>query len=180
MKSYLKWFLSLLFDHLLAVIGAALVFGFLGAWQHWLVTVLCSLICLSLAFVFPYHESWKVGISDYNLHKRTGIEISNLRGIVVGLLAMIPSFLVACFCFLCSVNGWNVGTVFDQSVSELFYRIWFFPYLVLFSRLEQFPVLYFVPVLVTPMMSALGYRLGRRKLMLRDYLYYQREKDPSQ
>ncbi|MBE6915430.1 MAG: hypothetical protein E7471_02220 [Ruminococcaceae bacterium] len=176
MKSYLKWSLSLFFDHIIALIGSVLVIGFLGAWSHWVVSSICAVICIALACFLPYHDSWKVGASDHLFQKRSGGEISLIRGLISGLFAVIPSFLVATLAFICNVCGISVGMFMDQGIAELFYRIWFFPFASLFSLIEQTPILYFLPVFVIPIASGLGYFLGSRKLFLRDYLYYQREK----
>ena len=176
MKSYLKWSLSLLFDHLLAVLGAVLIFGFLGAWDFGFVTVLCAVLSISLALFIPYHDSWKIGSGDMNALKREGQSASKVRGVVAGLFASIPSFIIALISCLCSVNGWSIGVVMDQSIAEVIYRIWFFPFSSIFQYLTRFPWLYFVPTVTTTIAAGTGYYFGRSKLMLRDYLYYHREK----
>ncbi len=175
MKSCFKWSLSLFFDHILTVVGSVLVMGFIGAWGHWVVTVLCYAICIALAFFLPYHDSWKVGASDCAYQKRCGGELVAFRGFLPGLYAAIPSFLVAIFAFVCKVVDFSVGTFMDQTISELVYRIWFLPYAAVFSLFDKSLILYFLPVFVIPLASGLGYFLGSRKLFLRDYLYYQRE-----
>ena len=177
MKSYLKWSGSLFLDHIIALIASVLVIGFLGSWGHWIVTSLCAVICIALACLLPYHDSWKIGGSDRLFFKRNGGEPSPIRGLLAGLLAAIPSFLVAALAFVCKMADVSLGMFMDQAVSELIYRIWFFPFSPLFSFVEQTPILYFLPVVVTPLASGLGYFLGVHKLFLRDYLYYQREKN---
>lgn len=176
MKSYLKWGLSLFFDHVIALIGSVLVVGFLGSWSHWVVSLICTVICIALACFLPYHDSWKAGASDQLFQKRNGGEISPIRGLISGLFATIPSFLIAAFAFVCNVCEISVGTFMDQGIHELVYRIWFFPFASIFSWIEKSPILYFLPLVVIPVASGLGYVLGLRKLFLRDYLYYQREK----
>ncbi len=177
MKSCFKWSFSLFFDHILSVVGSVLVMGFIGAWGHWMVTALCYAICIALACFLPYHDSWKVGASDCAYQKRCGGEPVSFRGLLPGLYATIPSFLVAAFAFVCKAVNFSVGTFMDQAISELVYRIWFFPYAAIFSLFEKNAILYFLPMLVVPVASGLGYFLGSRKLLLRDYLYYQREKN---
>ena len=177
MKSYSKWALSLFFDQIIALIASVLVIGFLGSWGHWLITTLCAVICIALACFLPYHDSWKVGASDHLFCNRNGAEILPFRGLLSGLLAIIPSFAIATFAFVCKETGISVGLLMEQEISELIYRVWFFPFSSLFSLIEQIPILYFLPIFVTPAASGLGYFLGSKKLFLRDYLYYQREKE---
>ncbi len=179
MKSYVKWSLSLLFDYFLSVLASALIFGFLGAWDFGLVTLICAVLSVCCTLLIPYHDSWKVGVADRNALNRTGANAPKTRGIVAGALASIPSLIVVLISFLCAVNGWSVGTFMGQSLSELVYRIWFFPFASMFPYLERFPWLYFIPLVVLPLSAGVGYFFGRSKLMLRDYLYYRREKDTT-
>ena len=179
MKSYLKWSLSLLLDHLLAVLASALFFGFLGAWDFGLVTLLCAVISIVCALFIPYHDSWKVGTADMNVLKRTGGEAHKARGIIAGAFASIPSVLIAIFAFCSATFGLSFGHVMNQSLVEVIYRIWFFPFACIFPYLASAPTLYFVPILSTPVAAGVGYFFGRNKLMLRDYLYYRREKNTT-
>ena len=166
-------------DHFLAVLASALVFGFLGAWGFGIVTLICAVLSIGCAFYIPYHDSWKVGTSERNALKHKNIQISKARGVIAGLFATIPSFLVALFAFLCAVCDWSIGLVMNQSLSEMVYRLWFFPFSTIFQYLEQFPFLYFVPLVLMPFSAGIGYFFGRNQLMLRDYLYYRRETEKT-
>lgn len=176
MRSWQKRCLLLWFDQFLSVIGAILIFGFIGAWQQWIITTLYAVLCIALAVFLPYHDSWKAGSSDHAFWKREGGNLSESSGIVVGTIAAIPSLLVAMLACVCAVSGYSLGEFMGQEVSEFIYRIWFFPFAPLFAYLQSAPILYFVPVLFLPATSGLGYYMGAKKLFLRDYLYYQREK----
>jgi len=169
----------LLLDHLLSVLASALFVGFLGAWEFGVVTTICAVVSIGCALLIPYHDSWKIGVSDGNTLKREGKDASKLRGIIAGLLATIPSFAVAIIACFCSVSGLSIGLVMDQSVAEVLYRVWFFPFSSLFPYLEQFPWIYFLPLAVLPVSAGVGYYFGRSKLLLRDYLYYRRGKDTT-
>lgn len=179
MKSYLKWSLSLLLDHFLAVLASALIFGFLGAWEFGIVTLLCTVLSVCCALLIPYHDSWKIGTVERNALKREGANAPKTRGITAGVLATIPSFVIALFAFLCAEYGWSFGLVMDQSLVEVIYRAWFLPFSFVFPYLEQLPFLYFAPLASLPVSAGVGYFFGRNKLMLRDYLYYRGENDAA-
>lgn len=176
MKHWLKRCFLLWLDQILSIVGAILIFGFLGAWQQWIITTICSVLCIYLALLLPYHDSWKTGASDYAFQKREGGTLVETSGIVVGAISAIPSLLIATLGFVCAISGYSLGEFMGQAVSEFIYRIWFFPFAPVFAYLEYAPILYFLPVLVLPLTSGFGYYMGSKKLFLRDYLYYQREK----
>mgnify|MGYP001409395937 CR=1 FL=1 len=167
---------SLILDHALAVLGSLLVIGFLGAWSNWFMMLICNILSCAMLLVFPYHECWQAGSYDYNYQKMGKGEIRMKRGIIAGLLACIPSLLIALFAMICAITGWMPGTLFDQNLAEFLYRGWFLPVSFFFPLLARSSAWYLLPVVLMPISATIGYVLGSKQIFLRDIFVYQRDK----
>ena len=145
--------------------------------------VISQILMLIVFCVFPYHILWEFGNRDDTNVRYRGQRPDPMRGLKIGLLAMIPS-----------VMFWVV-LVISKYVSALhgylgFYRIVAFPYLpytnwlvgdaASASALPVWRLLLLLPMfLVVPAVCAMAYRMGGNQFSIAEFLTFVRKKESA-
>ena len=143
--------------------------------------ILSQILMLVVFCVFPYHILWEFGNRDDTNVRYRGQRPDPLRGLKIGLLAMIPFYV-----------SWAL-LLLSKYVPALhnylaIYRVIAFPYLpytnwvlgdvsaaadvALWRLLMLAPIL-----LVVPVVSAAAYRLGGKQFSLAEFLTFVKKKD---
>lgn len=145
--------------------------------------VISQILMLIVFCVFPYHILWEFGNRDDTNVRYRGQRPDPMRGLKIGLLAMMPS-----------VAFWVV-LVISKYISALhgylgFYRIIAFPYLpytnwlvgdaASASVLPVWRMLLLLPMfLVVPAVCAVAYRMGGNQFSITEFLTFVKKKESA-
>jgi hypothetical protein len=128
-------------------------------------------IIITLAIL--YSTAWHEGTRDPNRIKFGHMKEFKLKGLVAGLLANIPMFILTTIFFISSaVTSTNA---FGMVISIL-YRIANIQYIVFSDAFLYVPIVCYLLLLIMPVISELGYLAGRRNISLVSKLVYNNKK----
>ncbi len=128
------------------------------------VTVVCSVFYL----VFVYIHSWRIGQRDYNLVLYGRTEYRKWKPLTAAAVSQIPGLLLAVLAQL--PEGGETG----RQIASIF----FFHFSWFFARFkETFPPIYFVPILIPPVLATAAYHMGYRGIYLANKLVYNLPKE---
>lgn len=131
-------------------------------------------VIMLLAYLFfVYHQAWQYGDRDLN----NGFGNRTATAFSAGIIAAIPALLMAIFACLIEIGVYAPNfTVWGQAIVTAAYRFWNMSFLITFDLFKTFPVMYFLPCVVMPCLTTVGYVFGYKNIKISDYIYYAREK----
>ena len=154
---------------LLTQIFAAFLYGE-GLWG----AIVLQLFCLVLYCPIVYMAAWSLGARDRNYVLYGHMKEDKLRGVKIGLIAIIPYFICALFLILAKAGVFPDFLVLFRFIYcpfAVLLRVFLPDYLsdvtywgILFSALTQ---------LVCPITTEIGYWLGYHEISLYQKLIYQ-------
>ena len=136
-----------------------------------------NLICLGFYLFFCYHEGWIGGFSDANLVRYGHMKPKLWKGFVVGLLGSIPGLVIALLSVANTQFGLTTVSFLGGDILAYLYGLWFMPVIGLFPSIDQNVVIRFLPLLIMPIVTCIGYIFGMRQISLRELLVYERKKN---
>lgn len=168
-KSRAYFVLSILLNILCSVIIGVVVIslfqGLLDKSYSWIVYAIAAFLYIVLIYIGAH------GVGDHDANCNN--DNTKLKGEICALIAIIPSTVLAILCYLIEVGVLKANT--DPAVSVVIYRALHICFRVMFDYFKAYPILYFVPSVVTFVLTVVGYRFGLKRIKLSDYLYYARE-----
>lgn len=139
------------------------------AFGKFLLGVLSILITLAILYSTAWHE----GTRDPNRIKYGHMQEFKLKGFVAGLLAIIPGFLITTVFFISqAVAAKNAFGI----LTSIIYRVMNIQYIVFSDAFLYVPAVCYLLLLITPIISELGYLAGRKNLSLMSRLVYNQKK----
>ena len=173
-KGFLGMALAFILNNLLSVVVCLLImtlFSFvLDTKFGWIMHV----VMLVAFLFFVYHQAWQYGDRDLN----NNFGNRNLTALLGGLIAAIPTLLLAIFALLIEIGAYVPNfTIWGQATITAVYRFWNMPFIIMFDLFKAVPVLYFLPCIVMPCLTTVGYLFGYKNIKISDYIYYAREEN---
>ena len=148
------------------------IFNFLIPQKAPVLSFLCGIVIFGF---ITYCEAWGRGEGDSNRVKIGIFKENKLFGLLAGVLAAIPSFLIAVTAFLAETGTASFYSVFDYDLFTMVNRMWQLPFSVLFTYVNKTPALNFVFPLFVPFISGIGYFLGFEGISIKQNLLYKHE-----
>lgn len=133
------------------------------------VLILINVICLAFYLLDVYVESWRTGARDLNLVNYQHIKYNPSKPLIAGFIAQILGLIAA------------VVALFDGlAASDLARRFLTFFYLNFLypvsqaNKGEASKIMYFIPILIGPVVCTIAYHLGYREIRLLDKIMYKK------
>ncbi len=168
----LKFAGTLIVGQFLALLCSLLILTIIGFFSKNGSGAFQSLLCLAVFVVIIYFDSWHKGSEDINKIKLGFIKKNIFKGMLAGLIAIIPSFLLALFAFFSESK--NV-IFFDFLGIDLFSainRFWQLPLSFLFNLVNNKPVLNLLIPFFVPVISGVGYLFGLNRISIKQIMLY--------
>lgn len=174
----IRYALSLLSDHFLALIGAVLITNFFRFFSDDGFPLITQLICLVILFLVFYVDSWKRGCSDGS-RIRLGRQKKNyFRGFLVGLVAALPGLILALGAFLAETGTAAFYEVFENcDIFTVLHRVWNFTLSSFLVYANETPALNFAFPMFMPVVAGIGYVMGMHEITLKQFLVYKNSDD---
>lgn len=171
-----RYALSLLADHILAIMAAVLISNFFRFFSDDGFPVITQILCLIILFLVFYVDSWKRGCSDGSRIRLGRMKKNYFRGFIVGLVATIPGLFFAIGAFLAESGIIRFYDLFGElDIFTVFFRIWNLPLAGFFEFANELPVINFVVLLFMPVVAGIGYVLGLHEITLKQVFVYKSE-----
>lgn len=178
-------FFSFVRKHWYASIKATMVYVILliatysfvtgSSWANVFYTIVSIITFIGFA-CFSYVDTWRKALRDYNLVKLEYIEYNKYRGLLSGLAADIPGFII---CILIMI-AMRAGSSEYLDIFKVAYFIFYSPFVTLVTAVSpSFKAIYFLPLLVTPITGALGYYTGYRNIGLLGKVIYKTDRSKN-
>lgn len=135
------------------------------------------LICASLYCVIIYLEGWYRGSSDRNRIALGKIPDNKLKGFLAGLIASIPSFVLALLALLAEKGLVSVLDVFGKDITSVLNRFWNLPLGLLYNYANNEPYLNLLFPFFIPVVTAVGYVFGINKFSIKQHFLYKADKE---
>ncbi len=137
---------------------------------YWIISGLC---CVMFCF-FSYMDTWRKAMRDHNLVMYNYIQYNKWRGLLSGLLADIPGLVIIIFILITKASGASNYVDF----AKVGYFILYSPFVMLVTALEgpTHNLIYFLPLIVTPITGAAGYYFGYRNIGLVGQFIYKTDR----
>ncbi len=137
---------------------------------YWIISVLCGIMFV----FFSYMDTWRKAVRDNNLVLYKYIEYNKWRGLISGLLADIPGLVVIAFILIAKAAGSTSYVDF----AKVGYFILYSPFVLLVSAFEESShgLIYFLPLVITPITGAAGYYFGYRNIGLVGQFIYKTDR----
>lgn len=128
-----------------------------------LVYILVTVISTVLYTMLCYVEAWRTGERDINLVKYGHITENKRKGLIAGLICTIPGFVLAVL----------IQTPLDAGMLNLLYK-WIYIHLCYVVNIieDRSALIYFLPIVISPIVSHLAYLLGYKGIRLWDKIIY--------
>ena len=143
--------------------------------------VVSQIFCLGILMVFLYPNLWDIGAKDSNAVKFKHKVEDEWKGVKIGLLAVIPSYLI--LLFICAMKAGvfpGFSTALYQVTHSAFYA---FIDVVIGSAKSvkdlawwRMAILFVFPLFV-PAVSGLGYYLGYKDFSIGEKLVYKKNRE---
>lgn len=158
-------FLNILCSIIVGIVIISLFGGLLNKSYAWVIYALAVLVYIVLAYISAHG----VGDNDANCNNTD----AKFKSEVCALVAIIPSTVLAILCYLIEIGLLRANT--DPAVCVVIYRALHICFRIIFDYFKEYPILYFVPSVLTFVLTVVGYRFGLNRIKISDYLYYARE-----
>lgn len=128
-----------------------------------LMYVLTTTISTLLYTWLCYLESWRTGERDHNLVKYGHIPENKRKGLIAGLICTVPGFILAVL----------IQTPIDADILKTVYK-WIYIHLCYVVNIleDKSRLIYFLPIVISPVTAALGYLLGYKGIRVWDKIVY--------
>ena len=161
----MKIFLNILCSVMIGLVIISLFGGFLNTSYAGYIYALPIIVYILLV----YNSAHGVGDNDANCNA----ESTAFKSEICAFVAIIPSAILAILGFLLEIGV--ITSSRDPAIYIVIYRTLHISFRLIFDYFKAYPILYFVPSVLTFVLSVIGYRFGLKRIKLSDYLYYARE-----
>lgn len=143
---------------------------------HLVGVVISQICCLIMLAAFIYNELWKIGNKDFEAFRIHGKSINKFKGFLIGVVAIVPSFLLLSFLILTKNYAWGnypvaIFTFANSYVFEIILAItgkathW--------SDINIWQALAFYSLLfIVPLFSYVSYTIGVKDISISEKLVY--------
>ena len=133
-----------------------------------LYNIAVTVACLVFYLVYVYIQCWRIGQRDYNLVLYKHIEYNKFKPLLAAAFSQIPGVILAVLALIPSTRelGRSIFSVF------YFYAAW-----LLAKCKDSVPAIYFVPLLLPPILVPAAYHMGYRGIYLANKVVYKMPKD---
>lgn len=146
-----------------------------ASWANTVYTIV-SIITFAGFAGFSYVDTWRKALRDQNLVKLGHIEYNKYRGVLSGLAADIPGFVI-CILIMLALRS---GSSEYLDIFKVCYFIFYSPFVTLVTAISPtYPAIYFLPLLVTPIAGALGYYNGYRNIGMLGKIIYKTDRSKN-
>ena len=153
----------------------------MSASQKVLFYAIAQIFCMAILVVFAYPGLWDFGAKDSNAVKFGRKAEDKWKGVKIGLMAVIPSYLV--LIALCVMKGWGYPG-FPVALYEFSHSAFYGFLALLIGKAVTLADLawwrlavFFVFPLFVPVIAGIGYYLGYKDFSLREKLVYKKNKE---
>ena len=170
-----KYAAGLVVDQFLALFATIIItniFGFLFPHSSALIKLLSGVFAFG---VICHVDSWGNGSSDRAKVKNGYISGNTAYGFLCGIVAIVPSLVLAFFAFLAEAHSVRFYSIFEKDIFTFINRIWQLPFSPLFVYVNKFPCLNFVLPMFVPIVSGAAYFLGFNGVTLKQLLLYKKD-----
>ncbi len=130
---------------------------------------LINIICLVFYLLDVYVESWRTGARDLNLVNFQHIKYSPAKPVIAGFASQILGFIAAVFSLFDSL----AVSYLAKRFLTFFFLNFLYP-ISLVNKGEASKILYFVPILIGPIVCTIAYHLGYKEIRVLDKLMYKK------
>ena len=162
---------SLIIDHLFAVLITILITTVINFFTS-KASVLIFVLSMAVYFSICYVDSWQRGNSDTNRIRLGIMKKNNLRGACAGLLAAIPSFVLAIGAMLAELHFLSFYNFLGVDIFTALNRFWQLPLSYLYTVANSYPWINLLIPLFLPLAAEFGYIFGRHNISLKGYFLY--------
>ena len=132
--------------------------------------VVVTIVCFLFYVIYIYVQSWRVGQRDQNLILYARETKQPLKALYAALLSQLPGIVLAI-----ALQFPSAGFAYVRYAR--FFDLHFNWFLLNFG--DSQPWLYFVPLVIAPIVASFAYWLGSRGTFLADKLVYRPADDPK-
>lgn len=143
-------------------------------------SILSQIFCLIILTSFIYNELWKAGNKDFEAERLYGIPINKLKGLYIGLIAIIPSAAFLTFCLI------TKDTIMAKLPIAIFTFANCYAYEIIFAvtngavnwsdvQLWQ-GVVYYSVLIIIPIIALVSYIIGAKDISIAEKLVYKNSK----
>lgn len=136
--------------------------------KSWVIGLI-NIICLAFYLLDVYVESWRTGARDLNLVNFQHIKYEPAKPVIAGFASQILGFLAAVFSLFDSL----AISFLAKRFLTFFFLNFLYP-ISLVNKGEASKILYFVPILIGPIVCTIAYHLGYKEIRVLDKLMYKR------
>ena len=122
-----------------------------------------TIVCFLFYVIYVYMQSWRVGQRDHNLVLYTHETKQPMKGLYAALLSQLPGFIFAVILQFPSAG-------FSYVRYARYFSLHFNWFLLYYGETHTW--LYFVPLLIAPIVASFAYWLGSRGTFLADKIVY--------
>lgn len=143
-------------------------------------SVISQLVCLFILISFIYNELWKLGNKDFEAIRLYGTPVNKLKGLYVGLVAIIPAFVFLTFALI------TKNSIMAELPIALFTFSNCYAYEILFSATNGAmfwadvqvwqAVIYYSVLIFIPVISLVSYIIGAKDISISEKLIYKNNK----
>ncbi len=143
-------------------------------------SIISQIFCLVILASFVYNELWKTGNKDFEAERLYGKPINKLKGLFIGLVAVIPSaaFLIFSIITKNTVMAKLPVAIFTFSNCYAYEIIFAVTNGVMYWADVQWwqALVYFVVLLIIPIIALVSYIIGVKDISISEKLVYKNSK----
>lgn len=163
---------SLVINQLFAILISLLINTVINFFAPNGASVIVFALSASVYFSICYVDSWQRGNADTNRIRLNLMKKNDLKGVWAGLMAMIPSFVLATGAVLAETGVVSFREFLGVDIFTALNRFWLLPLSYLYNIANEYPVFNYIIPLFVPFSAELGYVLGRHDISLKNYFMY--------
>ena len=160
--------------------------GFIPIWKvpagaNSIMRTITQIMMLILYCIFPHHILWEFGNRDDTNVRYRGQKPDPYRGLKIGFIAMIPTFL-AWFILVISkfvpILSNYLGFYRVLMLPYFYYNDWVFGGATAIADIAVWQLLLLIPVfLIVPLVCAVAYRMGHNQFSISEFLTFTKKKN---
>ncbi len=143
-------------------------------------SVFSQIFCFVILVSFIYNELWKAGNKDFEAERLYGTAINKLKGLYIGLIAVVPSAVLLTFCLAMK------DTITAKLPIAIFTFSNCYAYEIIFSITNGAvnwadvqwwqALVYFAVLMIIPIIALVSYIIGYKDISLAEKLVYKNNK----